>query len=228
MLSNAALKNIAYFTMFIDHFFAVVFREMIERYSSAGYEVDRLREIYSVGRAVGRIAFILFAYLAVEGFCHTRNRKDYLLRLGSFAFLSEIPFDLAFSGKGIDWKSQNVYFTLFLGVLVLTMWEWVSGRVRLLERQNMRRHTVCIRQDICYCMRIVGLRFIQIIFLFAGCAAAYCMRTDYKYMGVLLIFTFYMLHGQRVWVQILPVGLVMLLGTWSANCLRYGEGRDIR
>lgn len=227
MLSNAVLKNIAYFSMLIDHFFAVVFWEMIQRYSMAGYETDRLRGIYSAGRAIGRIAFILFAYLAVEGFCYTRNRKKYLLRLGSFAFLSEIPFDLAFSRKVFDWKSQNVYFTLFLGVLVLVMWEWVSKRVCLLKRQNVRRNTACIRRDICYWMRIAGLRCVQLIFVISGCVAAYCMRTDYKYMGVLLIFAFYLLHGKSVLVQILPVGLVMLLGTWSVNCLRYAGSYSV-
>lgn len=220
-LSNAGLKNIAYITMFIDHFFAVVYWEMMQRHSLAGYETDQLREIYLAGRAIGRIAFILFAYLAVEGVCHTRSRRQYLLRLGGFALLSEVPFDLAFSRKGIDWSSQNVYFTLFLGVLILTMWEKVSERVRLLESRNMRLDTACTQRDIWCCMKIAGFRCIQLIFVLFGCMAAYCMHTDYKYMGVLLVLAFYLLRRQSVWVQILPVGLVMLLGTWSANCLRY-------
>lgn len=251
--SSAVLKNIAYLSMFIDHFFAVVFTEVIQRYSGAGHEADRLRGIYSAGRAIGRIAFILFAFLAAEGFRHTRSRKNYLLRLGCFALLSEIPFDLAFSGKCFNWNSQNVYFTLFLGVLVLTIWEPVSGRVNRLKRQAVRRDMGCMRSDM-DCkraamsrrIRIVSLRCTQLVCLLLACAAAYRMHTDYRYMGVLLIFIFYcigyspaasgsaagkscrracLLYDlswiRGVLVRILPVGLVMLLGTWSANCLRY-------
>lgn len=94
MLSNAVLKNIAYITMFIDHFFAVVYYTLVRQLQTAGYVVGNEERIYAAGRAVGRIAFILFAYLAVEGFQHTKSRKAYLLRLGIFAFVSEIPLSL--------------------------------------------------------------------------------------------------------------------------------------
>ena len=82
MFSNAVLKNIAYITMFIDHFFAVVYYTLARRLQTAGYVIEDEKRIYDAGRAVGRIAFILFAYLAVEGFVHTKSRKAYLLRLG--------------------------------------------------------------------------------------------------------------------------------------------------
>ncbi len=127
MLSNAVLKNIAYITMFIDHFFAVVYYTLVRQLQTAGYVVGN-EEIYAAGRAVGRIAFILFAYLAVEGFQHTKSRKAYLLRLGIFAFVSEIPFDLAFSEVCFNKESQNVFFTLLIGVLVLTVFAWVEQK----------------------------------------------------------------------------------------------------
>ncbi len=63
----------------------------------------------------GRPAFILFAFLITEGFRHTRSRRNYAVRLGIFALLSEVPFDLAHSG-GIDFGFQNVFFTLLIGL----------------------------------------------------------------------------------------------------------------
>ena len=39
MLSNAVLKNIAYITMFIDHFFAVVYYTLVRQLQTAGYLV---------------------------------------------------------------------------------------------------------------------------------------------------------------------------------------------
>lgn len=198
-ISGAVLKNIAYVSMFIDHFFAVIILRYLRMTAVDGVWDTKLKIIYRAGRAVGRIAFILFAFQIVEGFFHTRSRGKFLLRLGLFALLSEIPFDLAFSGNIIDWKSQNIFFTLFLGVLVLTLWD------RLADYHGAAfaaaRWTV----------------------LLLGCLAAYWGNTDYRYMGVLLIFVFYRAHERNLSDRIMLAGCVMLLGTWSANCLRYLE-----
>ena len=192
--SNAVVKNIAYVTMFIDHFFVVVYRVFMQEHEMAGGEMASMEQIYSAGRAIGRISFILFAYLAVEGFLHTRSRKKYLLRLGAFALVSEIPFDLAFSGECFEWGSQNVFFTLFLGVLVLTVWEWAM----------QKNHKAAASAALLLC-----------------CAAAYGLRTDYKFMGVLLIFALYWTRGRNLSEQMAAAGCVMLFGTWGANCLKY-------
>ena len=203
-LNSSVLKNVAYITMFTDHFFAIVYRAMIRRCQTAGYETGNMEQIYAAGRAVGRISFILFAYLAVEGFLHTRSRKDYLLRLGVFAVLSEIPFDLAFSGKYYDPGSQNVFFTLFLGVFALTLWEWAADRTALLRNIMAYGGLICC------------------------CAAAWMGKTDYRYMGVLLIFVFYQTRGGRLPGRMLAAGCVMLLGTFSMNWIRYGGDYSTR
>lgn len=100
-LNTFSLKCIAIASMLIDHMGAVLFP-------------------YSTWmRIVGRLAFPIFAYLLVEGFVYTRDVKKYLTRLGIFALISEIPFDLAFFGNVVAMKHQNVFFELFLGILVL-------------------------------------------------------------------------------------------------------------
>lgn len=214
--SNAVLKNIAYLTMFIDHFFAVVFTELIWKYSASGAEADRLLAIRSAGRAIGRTSFILFAFLAVEGFIHTRSRRNYLLRLVLFAFVSEIPFDLAFSKKWINQNSQNIFFTLFLGVLVLTVWEWTAKNLRMLRKSRVRRDAGWY-----LCTGIFGAAQIGSVLL--GCAAAYWLSTDYKYMGVLLIFTFYLMRRRPFALKMILAGCVMFFGMWSINSLRYAD-----
>lgn len=82
--------------MVIDHFGLIFFPS---------------EEIY---RIIGRVAFILFAFLLAEGTKHTKDFKAYLKRLFIWALISEIPFDLAMTGKFFDWQNQNVFWTLFL------------------------------------------------------------------------------------------------------------------
>lgn len=211
-LSAAVLKNTAYITMFIDHFFAVVYLAVLGQHWLMGTVTDGMEQIYRAGRAVGRISFILFAYLAVEGFLHTRSRRNYLFRLGIFAFVSEIPFDLAFSGKWFDPANQNVFFTLFLGILVLTVWEWAG-------HSDRGQNAYCALGENSFMGSILWAA--GIFWLILCCVVAYLLHTDYRFMGVLLIFAFYQTRERKLSVQILTVGCVMLFGTWGANCLRY-------
>ena len=61
---------------------------------------------------VGRIAFPIFAFTLSEGYVHTRSLKKYLFRLFIFAVSIQMPSILF----GYDY-SMNVFFTLFLGLL---------------------------------------------------------------------------------------------------------------
>lgn len=196
-LTGAVLKNTAYVTMLIDHFFAVLFLNYMKLHPVDGGWDPQLEQIYRAGRAVGRISFVLFAYLIVESFFYTRSRGRFLLRLFLFALISEVPFDLAFSGKAFDWSGQNIYWTLFLGVLVLTLWDYLS------RYQNIFA-AVC-----------------RLAVLLIGCGAAFYFSTDYRFMGVLLIFALYQTREKDAGVQFMAVGLVMLFGTWGANLIRY-------
>lgn len=213
-LSNAALKNIAYLVMLIDHFFAVIFTKIIRQLATAGYETDSLIRIRQDGRAVGRMAFVLFAYLIVEGFVHTRSRPKYLLRLMLLALVSEIPFDLAFSGQLVNNTGQNTLFTLSIGMLVLIIWEWSDSCVRMLYRTKEVR-------DIYWHICVWVFRGVQLSALLLGCFAAYMLRVDYRFVGVPLIVTFYILRDKPFYVQIIPAACVMFLGTWINNYLKY-------
>ena len=61
---------------------------------------------------VGRIAFPIFAFTLSEGYVHTRSLKKYLFRLFIFAVSIQMPSILF----GYDY-SMNIFFTLFLGLL---------------------------------------------------------------------------------------------------------------
>lgn len=118
ILSGSSLKLLALFSMLVDH--SAVFllnnfawaRETL--FSLAGHDFS----IVVLMRMFGRISFPLFAFLIVEGFIHTHDRKKYGQNLLLFALLSEIPYNLAVSGSFFC-SGQNVIFTLLMGFLGL-------------------------------------------------------------------------------------------------------------
>ena len=114
-LSGSTLKLLAIITMFIDHVGAAVLARMI----IMGNNTELLYKVYLTMRTIGRIAFPIFCFLLIEGFEHTRDRKKYALRLLAFAAISEIPFDLAFNSKVLEFGYQNVFFTLFIGLVTI-------------------------------------------------------------------------------------------------------------
>ncbi len=144
-ITGSTLKIIAIVTMFIDHVGAALFEHYQYKFL-ANFGADYCKAAISakipwlwadwmgneavvqsidmILRAIGRIAFPIFCFLLVEGFLHTRNVKKYLIRLLIFAFVSDVPFDLAFFGE-IGLNHQNVFFTLFFGVFALACMDHV-------------------------------------------------------------------------------------------------------
>lgn len=132
-LNSSSLKMIAVVTMLIDHIAAVLIVKILinggvlQLADNNGERVmflmtadpGGLFEVYQLMRNIGRIAFPIYCFLLVEGFMRTGNLRKYLSRIFIFALLSEVPFDLAFTGKAMNWEYQNVIFTLFLGLIAM-------------------------------------------------------------------------------------------------------------
>ena len=75
------------------------------------------------------IAFPIFAYLLAEGLENTMSRGLYGARLLLFAALSEVPYDLMMSGKVMDYRQQNVLFTLFIGYIIILLVDVIRTRI---------------------------------------------------------------------------------------------------
>ena len=138
-ITGSTLKIIAIISMFIDHFGASIVEFYLynilqpngTEYSKALIcsrvpglwmewmgDPEKVQNLDITIRSIGRLAFPIFCFLLVEGFLHTHNMKKYLVRLGIFALVSDLPFDMAFFGE-ITIKHQNVFFTLFIAVFAL-------------------------------------------------------------------------------------------------------------
>ena len=171
-IPGSALKILACISMLIDHTAATVVRRYttMAAGTASADQIAFLKQLYYVMRRIGRLAFPIYCFLIIEGFLHTRNLKKYLLRMFVFALISEFPFDYALHhGQGIFYK-QNVYFTLLIGLLVLTGIRAFYGRIP-----------------------------IQLAVMASGMIAARLLKTDYSYHGVFLIELLYITRFSHFW-----------------------------
>ncbi len=190
-ISGSTLKMIAIVTMLIDHIGAAVLMRLLMERGLGDLSTNNQEAIlqwlstngtlywtYTVMRIIGRIAFPIFCFLLVEGFLHTHDVKKYAMRLGLFALISEIPFDLAFSSKVLEFDYQNVFFTLFIGLLTM-----------------MAYHAVEQKTEWNKVVRVI----LYIVVIAAGMALAYFLKTDYAEKGVFCIMVLYIFHQKRAW-----------------------------
>ena len=170
-LSAAALHILAMALMLMDHLWATLLPAQ-----------DWLT-------CAGRVAFPIFAFMAVEGYFHTRNFKKYALRMLVFAVLSEIPFDLMYGGTWFYPVHQNVIWTLLMGLVGISLMEKAkkTGKMWL------------------YILVCLGVTL-------AGAILGTLGMVDYYGAGVLTVFVFYFFRGRKWWCL-----LGQLLGLYWIN-----------
>lgn len=175
-LSGSTLKWIALVTMLIDHIGVVLVESLLLQQGDALKMDNPLYVFYYALRLIGRIAFPIYCFLLVEGFVHTRNVARYAVRLGAFAFVSEIPFDLAFFGRLVDMESQNVFFTLFLGLLAMLGFRTIEEKLAAWGSVKL---------------------FGYLLIILAAGGTAQLFHTDYGAAGVLCILVLYCTRKDR-------------------------------
>ena len=70
----------------------------------------------------------IFAFLLVDGWMNTSSRGKYALRVLELALISEIPYDLAMSGKWLHFSVQNPALGLVLTMAVLYFYGLYPGK----------------------------------------------------------------------------------------------------
>ena len=147
------LKYLAALSMLLDHIGAVFLPS-----GSA---------LYLALRLAGRLAFPVFAWFLAEGCRKSGNRKNYLLRLGLFALVSEGPYLLVFHAGG---GRASVLVTFFLA----------AGAMLLFERLRPSLPLPTALLPLLGALVLAGL-----------------LGTDYGFPGVLLVAGLYLLGEER-------------------------------
>lgn len=179
--NSLTLKLIAIITMTLDHIAIFFFKSNSPIY-------------YSL-RAVGRISFPIFAFLLTVGYFHTKNLKKYLGRLISFALITEIIYDYSFYNRFYYSKSQNIFFTLTLGIIT----------IYLLDKTNkLIKNKISDAKD----QKIILLTINILIISLASFLSA-LLNLDYSIIGIIMISTFYLFKNKYlIFITLLLTTLV--------------------
>lgn len=172
-LNGNQLKLIAVAAMLIDHIGYLIGNYYLF-YSREYYQTWQM--VYIIMRGIGRIAFPIFCFMLVQGFIHTSSRRRYLCRIGIFAAISELPYNWMLSGTWWEPQRQNVFFTLFLGLVMLQLLEIIG------EKKSFQ--TELLLQ-----MAVIGVAGIL----------AWGLRVDYTYWGIILIAILYLARTKRIY-----------------------------
>lgn len=183
---------IAIITMVIDHSAVILYPLcdiLVTPFSIGG----KIINLYWILRKIGRLAFPIFCFLIAEGYQHTRNKKRYGLRLLFFAAISEIPFNLLRSNNLLDPSSQNVFFTLFLGLLLIHIYESKHNQLP----------------------KFLAMTVVSVVAIF--------LKADYGLHGALIVFVIYLFRntpsvqalialpllsgGLAAWAAFIPINL---------------------
>lgn len=165
VLDGTTLKIIAMVSMVFDHVGDMFFPEVLWP------------------RMVGRLAMPLFAFCITEGYIHTRDKKKYLLRMGIFALVSEVPFDLAFEGK-VSLDHQNIMLTFFLSILALILFDLIRGK----KKEDTGRYS--IGKTVLGSLVPLGMAVVAIL-----------VKADYTIFAVISVFLFYLFKDTRHFVR---------------------------
>ncbi len=119
ILNRDVIKYIAMFLMLLNHI-ATIFME-------SDHMMGQI--ISELFLDLGYFTAPVMCYFLVEGFYYTRSQKKYAIRLLTFALLSELPYCLAFTQKGIlQFQGFNMLFTLFLCFEIVRAVEKISDK----------------------------------------------------------------------------------------------------
>ena len=179
-MSSFILHLIAFTTMFLDH----MWHTNIVHADIFNY--------------IGRLAFPIFAFMIVEGFFHTSNRKKYMIRMLIFALISEIPFNLMVYRTIFAPAYQNVLWTFLISMMLMYLNE------KLDKKDNAFKTSI-----IMFGTMIVG-GILGILF-----------SSDYGAGGVLTVLTFYYFREKKWSNYLIQLAIMIVINLEMLGSSRY-------
>ena len=128
-MTELMLKLAAFLAMVIDH--------------AAACRLDKVffpafSKVYMISRAIGRMAFPIYAFCLVEGFRHSHDLRRYGGRLLLLGVISQLPYAFTLNRWYLEpafgevfpinpsraFRSLNILFTLF--IFLVSIYDWLQ------------------------------------------------------------------------------------------------------
>lgn len=170
-LNRRHLKIIAAISMLIDHLTVFLENNAI---------LNNYNVVFAL-RAIGRIAFPLYAFMFVEGLLETRNKKKHLLMFLIISLITEPVFDKTLFGQWVYTGHQNVIFLFLIMAIGLYL-------IELLPK---------------------GKELTAVFFMLPASMLVIHLNVDYSVFGVFAVSLFYILRKNKI-VSILSIIITFL------------------
>lgn len=146
-------------------------------------------------RMIGRLAMPIFAYCLGRGLVYTRSKKRYVMRLGLFAILSQLPFYLLQRAAGyVSGFDLNIGFTFLLAAVTVWCLE--------LSFQSERK----VSKGIYFLGGIIGILLAEVI------------PMDYGSYGVLIVLGSYLvIKGNKPFILLPMLYTMMTIMCYGLN-----------
>lgn len=186
------LKLLACLLMLIDHI-GLYFSDLLPA------------DVVLIMRAIGRLAFPIFAWQVARGFDRTRNLLFYFIRMSVFAVLSELIIRFSHRMIGLSLNGTNVLVTFSLALVVLSGYRLAMhsfhDMIASLRPISPTAHTMptATRFDVRINLGGITLEpriglLIGTIMIISAVAAAIWLKPDYNLYGLASVLLFYVIQ----------------------------------
>lgn len=118
----------------------------------------------------------MFSFFIVEGFFRTHDKKKYFLNLLIFAFISEIPYDMFSSKVILEFRLNNVLFSLALSLITI----WILDVFRNRYEKNLGKAWI-----------FFSIPLLTIMYFVSNFVSG-----DYDFHAIMTAFVFYILYDR--------------------------------
>lgn len=215
MKKNMDAFSLKWFTVLLMSIGTIMGNVAVMQLETAAEVGGKAWSMYYIGFALYQMAFPLAAFLLVEGAAYTSDKKKFIKRLLLTALIVELPLDLTQKGlAGVkEWgMSQNYFFTLALGVLVIWLVELSAERfIAGSMKHNLLTLVIyLVAAFLAGFLHLeqggVGILVIVALYLFRG----------NNFLSLLAVFALYLLFmGNYGLLGVLPA--LSILFTWMYN-----------
>ena len=143
-------------------------------------------------RAIGRLAFPLFAYFIAEGCFYTKNRKKYLLKIAIFGIITQIIFIVFYRPLYF-----NVLITFTFSILIIYYYDSIKN-------ENG------VNFNFLFIFLLVFIFFLSEILPRVFYRTKYQFAFDYGFIGLCFPLFLYAVSDKKVKTVVFFLGLILL------------------